>query len=125
RPELRPAVAVAVLSGQRSAVGHDEVRGVLHEGPVGTDAAGGAEVVVDPAVHAALAPVSEEDAVVAVPVEQAEEIPQVVAEPLRRYGGVLPVRPAGVPVETDRHAGGAGGVPAHLPDGRLVLVLFV
>jgi hypothetical protein len=88
---------VAVLAGERAAIGGDQVSGVLHEPAVGDDAVSGVEVERDAGVHAALAevPVQARHGLVGVAEAFVEslQIPQVVTEPLRRHRGVLPALP--------------------------------
>ena len=56
--QLTAGLAVAVLAGQRPAIGDHQVGGPLHEPPVRRDALGGVQVERDPGVHAALAEVA-------------------------------------------------------------------
>ena len=62
----------------RTAIRHDQVGGFFQEPPVGPHPLGGAQIPVDAAMHAALAPVAKEHAVIAVPVQQGSETAQVV-----------------------------------------------
>ena len=114
RQQLAPRLAVAVLAGQRAAVGDHQVGRVLHERAVGGDALRGAQLERDPGVHAALPEVPvQRRALVVVALQQLAEVPQVVAEPLGRDRGVLP---AFVRLVLARRVGGrAQARLAHVP----------
>ena len=91
RQQLAPGLAVAVLAGQRSAVGDHEVRRMLGERPVVGDALVGTQLEGDAGVDAAVAEVAvQRRAVVFVAGQQRAEVAEVVAEPFRRHRGVLP-----------------------------------
>ena len=117
----RRGLAVAVLAGQRAAVGDDEVGGAFDEGAVVGDAVDGAQLERDAGVHAALAEVPVQRGLVlgvAEVVEQRAEVAQVVAEPFGGDGGVLPALPGLVPA-----SGVGGGTEAGLADlDQLVLL---
>ena len=112
RQQLGAAVALAVLARERAAVGHDEVRALLHERPERLDAGGALEIEVHPGVDAALAEVAVVDAPVPVVVEDLLEVAKVGAELVRMDGGVLPVA---LGVHVPRGAAVADGALAHLP----------
>ncbi len=85
-----PGLPVAVLAGERAAVPGDEPgRAVEELAPLGHPVRG-AEAEVDPAVDAALAEVTVERGLVVELLEQGAEVPQVVADLVRRHRGVLP-----------------------------------
>jgi hypothetical protein len=113
RQQLGVRLPVAVLARERAAVGEDEVGRVLHEGAEPAHALGRLEVEGDARVDAALSVVAEEDAVVAVPVEELPEVAQVRAEPLGRDGRVLPAGPG---LELRRDAADADRRLADEPD---------
>ena len=120
--QLAARLAVAVLAGERAAVGHHQVRGALDEPPERRDALGGDQVERDPGVHAALAEVPVQGrARVAELVVELAQVAQVVTQPLRRHRGVLPALPG---VGHVRHPGGSA--EGHLADvGQFLLVLRV
>ena len=113
RQQLAAGLAVAVLAGQRSAVGHHEVGRLLHEPPVLPHPVGGDQVERDAAVHAAVAEVAvDARGAVPEPVQQLGQVAQVRAQVLRADRGVLPTRPG---VRTVRRArGGTQPRLAHL-----------
>ena len=93
REQLGARLPVAVLAGERAAVGDDEVGGLLDEAPVARDPAAAREVEVVADVHAALAEVAVVDAPEAVPRRERPQVAQVVADPLGRHRRVLPALP--------------------------------
>ncbi|HEY1276253.1 MAG TPA: hypothetical protein VGF25_15175 [Thermoleophilaceae bacterium] len=116
--QLAARLAVAVLAGQRAAVLHDEVGGVVEEAAPLADPAGALQVEVDPAMGAAVAEVPVHRRAVLVAPEQALEAAQVGAEPFGRHGGVLPSLPV---VGLERVVGGrAEAALAHVPELALV-----
>jgi len=120
--QLATGLAVAVLAGERPAVGHHQVRGALDEPAERRDAVRGDQVEGNPGVHAPLAevPVQGRAGVAELVVELAQ-VPQVVAQPLRRDRRVLPALPG---VGHIRHPG--GGAEGHLADvGEFLLVCRV
>ncbi len=110
--QLAARLAVAVLAGERPAVGHHQVGGALDEPAECRDAIGGDQVEGDPGVHAALAevPVQGRAGVPELAVELAQ-VAQVVTQPLGRDRGVLPAFPG---VRHVRHPG--GGAQSYLAD---------
>src|SRR5207248_10616507 len=106
-------LAVAVLPGERSAVGDDELRGLVEEALEDLEPVARPQVEVDPAVHASLAVVAEVDTPVPVAIEQRGEIAKVGAEPRRVDGGVLERRPG---LERLRDAACTKRRLAHEPD---------
>ena len=117
REQLGAAVALAVLAGERAAVGDDEVCALLHERPERLHAGGGLQVEVHAGVHAPLAEVAVVDAPVAVVVEDLLEVAQVGAELVGVDGGVLPVA---LGVHVPGGAAVADRALADLPDADLV-----
>ena len=94
--QLAAGLAVAMLTGQRAAVGDDQVRGAFDEGPVVRDSIPGAHLERDPGVDAALAEVPVQRGLrlrVAEVVEQCAEVAEVVPEAFGRHGGILPAFP--------------------------------
>src|SRR5204862_5637731 len=86
------------------------------------DALARLEVEVDPRVHAPVAEVAVEDAVVAEPVVERAEITEVAAEPLRGHRRVLPALPR-VLLPRDERARPETRLP-HPPDARLQALLL-
>ena len=117
REQLGAAVALAVLAGERAAVGDDQVGALLHERAERLDPWRGLEVEVHPRVYTALAEVAVVDAAVAVVVEDLLEVAQVGAELVRVDGRVLPVA---LGVHVAGRAAVADRALAHLPDADLV-----
>ena len=118
RQQRRARLAVAVLAGERTAVAHDEIGGLVDECAVGRDAAPRPEVEIDPRVHAALAEMAVEIAFVAVAIEQRAKIAKVRAELRRRHGRVFPAFPGDALVRHVRGRAEAGA--ADLPDAQLL-----
>src|SRR5690606_34119406 len=83
--QVGPTLAVAVLAGERAAVGDAERGRVLGEGEVLLDPALALEVEVDPCVDAPLSEVAVERAPILVLLEQAAEAAEVAAERLDRH----------------------------------------
>ena len=102
-----------MLPGERPAVGGHEVGGLLDETAVAVGGVGRVEVDVEADVQAAVAEVPVGQALHVVRVEQRVEVAQVVAQPLRRHGRVLPSRVGGS--VAGRARGQAGAVLADLP----------
>ena len=119
RQQLAARLAVAVLPGDRAAVGDDEVGTLLDEGAVLREARPAREVEVPTRVHAAVAVVAVERALVAELRGELLQVTQVVADPLRRDGRVLPAF-VGV-VLAGKERGGSEARLAHLPDVLLLL----
>ena len=117
REQLRARLAVAVLAGERAAVGDDEVCGLVEKAPPLPHAASRAQVEVDAAVHAALTEVAVEGGAVSVGVEQLLEVPEVLALTARRDGCVLPARP--VVARTACVGGRTEAAGAQRPDSPL------
>src|SRR5205085_10524467 len=90
RQQFRARLAVAVLAGDRPAQAEDEVGGLVDKLAVGLDPLFRLQVEVPARVDASLAEVAVERALVAVLVRERADRPQVLAEPLRRDGRVLP-----------------------------------
>ena len=113
-------LSVAVLAGERAAVGENEVGRLVEEAEERPDARLALQVEADARVHAALAVVAEEDAREPVPAEQLREVPQVPAEPLGRNGRILEARPG---FELPRNPAGSDRRLAHRPDPPLPLAI--
>src|SRR5579875_1354094 len=119
--EQLAALAVAVLAGDRAAVGDDEVGRLLEEAPEVRPTGSVAQVERDPAVHAAVPEVAVERGQVLVGVAVATvellEVAQVVAESHGRHRRVVPalvrLRLAG------QVRGRAQDALAHAPQGVL------
>ena len=109
-------LTVAVLTGQRAAVGDDQVGGLAHERAVVGQPVGGAQVEADPRVHAALPEVAVQGTGQPVPVVERLQIAKVGADLRRRDGRVFPAGPVVLPVGRE----GGGAEPA-FPDGPQVL----
>ncbi len=89
--------AVAVLAGQRAAVGDDEVRRRLHEAAEALLATGPVQAEADAQVEAALAEVAVADGRQVVLPEQRAQLAQVTRQALGRHGRVLEAGPGGEP----------------------------
>src|SRR5439155_20155478 len=98
RKELGALLAVAVLAGQRPAVGDDEVGRLLHERAVRAQAVDGSKVEVRVRVDAAVTEMPEARAPVPVLREQGPKITQILADALGGNRGVFPPRPVVLPV---------------------------
>lgn len=111
--QLGARLPVAVLAGERSAVGEHQVGGTFDETAVALHPVLAFQVEVGARVHAAVAEVAVKSAAVPVAFQQVPELPQVAAQLLGRHRGVLPAFPH------HRHAGdergGTQGRLAHLP----------
>src|SRR5205823_9201604 len=109
---------ISVLPGQGAPVGRHQAGRLLYEGPVAGDPCVGAQLERDAGVHAAMPEVPiEGGALVAVRREQALEVAQVLAEPLRRHRRVLP---ALVRLVLPRWiSGGAESLLPHVPEAVL------
>src|SRR5205085_12119468 len=117
RQQLGERLPVAVLAGERTAEGRHEVGRTLEERAEGATPVGRGQLEVDARVDAALAEVAVQRRRVAVPSQQFVEGAQVLAEPRRWHG---PVLPAGLAVAPARWKGSRRQSDlAHL--GKLVL----
>ncbi len=118
--QLTAGLPVAVLAGERSAVGHHQVGRAADEPPERCDAVGGDQVEGDPGVHAALSEMAVQGrAGVAELVVELLQVPQIVTEPVRRDRGILPPFPG---VGHVRYPG--GGAEGHLADVGELALLF-
>src|SRR5205823_2713432 len=90
RQELGARLPVAVLAGERTAQLEHEVARVLEPAAVLLDSLARHEVEVPACVHTALAVVAVQRALVLVLPRELLQAAQVLAEALRRDGGVLP-----------------------------------
>ena len=93
RQELRLGLAVAVLARDRPAVRHHQVDRLGYKAPNFRDALGRAQVEVDARVHASLAEVTVERALVSIPIQQLLQLAQVAAQPRGRHCRVFPALP--------------------------------
>ena len=123
RQQLRLRLAVSVLAGDRAAVSEDQVRGLVQKGAEGLDPGVAHQVEVPARVHAAVAVVAVERALVAVLAGQLAELPQVAAELLGRHCRVFPAL-VGVRLAGDE-GGRAEACLADLPDVRGLLLVVV
>ena len=119
RQQLAPRAPVAVLSGQRPAVGDDEVGCGGHEVPEPAGAARPVKSEPDAQVDASLAEVAVRGARQPVVPEQRAQLAQVGREPGRRDGGVLEPRPGRATVRQAR--GSPGALLADAPQHALRL----
>ena len=87
-------LAVSVLAGKRASVANNEIGGLFHELAKLADAFGGFEVVIHARVHAGVAEVSVERAVVMEVLHQPAQVAEVGAESLGRDRGILETFPA-------------------------------
>ena len=92
--ERAAGLAVAMLAGERAAVGENDVGGAFDEEAKFADARFGFEVEVDARVDAALAEVAVERAAVAKLLHESGELAEVGTELRGRNGGVLPTFPS-------------------------------
>src|SRR5699024_1156589 len=86
----RPRLSVTVLTGDRAVVVGDQLRGTGEELTPLPQALGRVEDEGDAAVEAPLPEMTVERGLIVELLEQAAEVPQVIADPFHRYGGVLP-----------------------------------
>ena len=117
RQQLRARPPVAVLPRHRAAVRRDEVCCLLDEAAVPATPRPVVELEVDPHVHAAVAEVAVGNPVETALREQRVEVAQVVAQPLRGDGGVLP---PGLRLAGQGAGGEAGAVLADPPQRELL-----
>src|SRR5699024_5668632 len=82
--------SVTVLTGERAVVVGDQLGGTGDELTPLPQALGRVEDEGDAAVEAPLPEMTVERGLIVELLEQAAEVPQVIADPFHRYGGVLP-----------------------------------
>ena len=86
RQQRAARLAVAVFARKRSAMRDDDVGGAIDKLAIFQNAGFALEIEIHPHVHAAVAVVAVERAVVAVLAHQREERAQIRAEAIRRHG---------------------------------------
>ena len=99
------SLTVAMFAGKRSAVTHHQIGGLVHELPEARNALLALVVEVRAGMHAGVAEVAVERAVIAELAHQPLQVAQVVAQLLGSDSGVLPAFPA------ERLAGNMGDHP--------------
>ena len=119
--QFRAGAPVAVLAGHRTAVGGHHLGGLQHEGAVPGPAVGSLEGKVDACVDTAVAEVPVGQRVQAVTGQEGLEVPQVIAQVLRRHGRVLPAPVGGF---VQRHPGQPCPVGPQFPQRRGLLLIL-
>ena len=94
RQQGAAGLPVPVFARQRSAMGQDDVGGLVDKFAIFADALRGHQVEGDPQVHAALAEVSVHGRLIPIAFEQPVELAKVAAQLLRRHGGIFPAFPS-------------------------------
>src|SRR5690349_25172889 len=82
-----------MLTRQRAAQAHHEIRCVFHERPVVANARGGLEIEVDSCMDASLTKMAVQVSVQLMSIEELAECAQIFPEPRRRDRRILPSLP--------------------------------